>query len=244
MNRRGHPSSFAVLASLVVLNVGCTVAAEEKIVRDFFRSSRLRDSSALSTFALTFFDPKNDGQVQSFKLISVSEERRAQLPLRDYSKAVEDAKAAEDAFTKEKRVYQKENLKAIERVLQAERLQQPIGRQDRAVQTAWRKWRDDTAAHAKSIADARRKFQSVRALAELSLSKPSGPTPDVSKMEGELVEKDVTVQADVRGPDGQTSSKTLVVTLSHAVMHEGGAEPVKGRWIVKSVRPANGKPTT
>lgn len=243
MNRRRVPS-FVVLASLVTLAAGCTVAPEEKILRDFFRASRLRDNVALGTFATVSFDPRTDGQVQRFEVLSIGDERRSPLSVREYTEAVEAAQEAEKAFSKEKMAYQSANLKAIERVVKAESRKQPIGRQDAAVQTAWSKWREDAATHARAVSDARRRLNGIRGLVELSLSTPNGPTPDVSRMEGDLVEKDVTARADVRTPDGQSVEKTLVVTLVHAVMREGSGEPQTGRWIVRRVRAEGEPPTT
>ena len=235
MHRRSR-SSFVVLASIVALAAGCTAAPEEKILRDFFRASRLRDNSALGTFATTSFDPRTAGQVQSFEVLEIGSERRTPVPIREYSEAVDAARQAEQAFSKEKMAYQNANLRAIERVVLAERRQTSVGRQDAAVQTAWAKWRADAAQHAKAVSEARVKLRSIQGLAELSLSNPNGPTPDVAKMVGEVVEKDVTVRADVRTPDGQEAEQTIVVTLSRAVMREGNAEPSTGRWIVTHAR--------
>ena len=243
MNRRHHPS-LLVLASLVMLATGCTVAPEEKILRDFFRASRLRDTTGLGSFAIVSFDPRTDGQVQSFEVLNIGEERRSGLSIREYTEAVEAAQEAEKAFSKEKMAYQNANLKAIERVVRAESRKQPVTRQDTAVQSAWAKWREDAASHSRNVSEARRKLSGVRGFVELSLSTPNGPTPDVSRLEGDIVEKDITVRADVRDEQGETAEKTLVVTLARAVMREGSGEPQAGRWIVRLVRTAGEPPTT
>ena len=243
MCRRSR-SSFVVLASMVVLASGCTVAPEEKILRDFFRASRLRDNTALGTFATTSFDPRTAGQVQRFEIVEIGTERRTPVPIRQYSEAVDSARQAEQTFSKEKMAYQTANLRAIERVVEAERRQKPVARQDAAVQAAWAKWRADASQHAKAVSDARLKLRSLQGLVELSLSNPNGPTPDVAKLDGDVVEKDVTVRANVRTPDGQETEKTIAVTLSRAEMREGRAEMKTGRWIVTSARPAGSQPET
>jgi hypothetical protein len=240
----GRPrSSLVLLASLVVLG-GCTVATEEKIVKDFFRASRLRDNVALGTFATVRFDPSTDGQVQSFKTLEISAERSTPVSVRQHAEAVDAAKEAEQSFSKQKMAYQSANLKAIERVIKAEHQKSAVTRQDAAVQTAWTKWRADAMQHSKTVSDARQQLRAVQGPIQLSLSEPNGRLPDVSKLEGNLVEKDVTVQADVRLPDGRTESKTLVVTLARAVMREGSAEPKTGRWIVRRVRPRDAQSTS
>jgi hypothetical protein len=241
---RRRSTSFVVLASFLAFAAGCAVAPEEKILRDFFRSSRLRDNTALGTFATTTFDPRTAGQVQSFEIVEIGAERTVDLPLHEYVEAVAAAQRAEQAFSKEKMAYQKANLPAIERVVLAERRQQPVGRRDLPVQTAWNKWRADAAHHMKAVSDARLKLRSVRGVVELSLSNPNGPTPDIEKLDGHLLEKDVTVRAQVRTPTGQDVEKTLVVTLTRAVMREGEGEAKTGRWIVSGVRASDAPSTT
>jgi hypothetical protein len=235
--------SLVLLASLVALG-GCTVATEEKIVKDFFRASRLRDNVALGTFATVRFDPNTDGQVQRFETLEIAAERSTPVSVRQYAEALDAAQEAERSFSKQKMAYQNANLKAIERVIKAEHQQKSVTRQDAGVQTAWSKWRTDAAQHAKALSEARQKLRSVQGPIQLSLSEPNGRLPDVSRLEGNLVEKDVTVQADVRMPDGSTASKTLVVTLARAVMREGNGEPKTGRWIVRRVRPRDAQATS
>jgi hypothetical protein len=49
-----------------------------------------------------------------------------------------------------------------------------------------------------------------------------------------MVTKDVTINADVRAPSGETSQKQMVVTLQRAVMTIGGQERT-GRWIITKI---------
>jgi hypothetical protein len=227
----------ALIASLILatVTIACSVAPEEKIVRDFFRSSRLRDNAALGTFAMTAFDPQTDGQVQNLKVVSISPERSNPYPIKGFNQKFEEAKAAEEAFAREKLSYQRTNIDAIQRVVEAEARSRTVTRKDTGVQTEWSKWREDAAKHAKAVSDARVELSRVRGLAELSLSRPSGPTPDVTQFDGQLVEKDVTVDATVRTPDGQTAQKRMVVTIERCV---GKDASQTGRWIVTHVKPA------
>ena len=110
-------ASLGLLGSLMVAAgaVACgSVAAEEKIVRDFFRASRMRDDATLSTFATASFDARREGQVQNFKVVSIGEERSHPLPIRKYAEALEQARAAQEAFSKEKLEYQKANIETME----------------------------------------------------------------------------------------------------------------------------------
>jgi hypothetical protein len=240
-------ASLGLLGSLMVAAgaVACgSVAAEEKIVRDFFRASRMRDDATLSTFATASFDARRDGQVQNFKVVSIGEERSHPLPIRKYAEALEQARAAQEAFSKEKLQYQKANIETIERVEKAENRNEQIPRRDAAVQTAWTKWRDDAARHSKTVSDARVRLANLKGLVELSLSQPNGPTPDVTHLDGTLLEKDVTVNATIRTPDGQTIEKPLVVTLERAVMKDEKGQELTGRWIVTHVREPQAQKTS
>jgi hypothetical protein len=152
--------------------------------------------------------------------------------------AAEKVKAENDAFKKQKLEFQNENLKTIERVEKAENTKAPVAKADLAVQTAWSKFRDDMKVHNKAVSDASVALAGAKVLAELSLSIPNGPTPDVTSVTGDLVSKDVTVDAEVKTPEGQTVNKQLVVTLERAVVKKADGTTQNGRWIVSKVKDA------
>lgn len=240
MDRRVR-ASLAVLVSTVLVGViACTnISTDEKIVKDFFRASRLRDNATLGTFAVATFEPRTDGSVQRMKVISISEERKTKLDIKKYDTAFDEKKAAEVAFTKEKNFYQKENIETLQRIVEAEGRNKPIAKKDVAIQTAWSKFRDDAIKHSRSVSAARVQLANVKGLAELSLSIPNGPTPDVTHMNGETVAKDVAVEATVKPPQGENVTKTLVVTLERCVMKNEKGETQTGRWIVTKVQEPN-----
>jgi hypothetical protein len=237
MGRRVR-ACFTLLASAIVVVgvVGCSAVPEEKIVRDFFRASRLRDNAALGSFATTYFDPNRDGQVTTFKVLSVTPERTSPLPIKKFDDAFDEASSAQKAFAKEKYAYQQANLDAIERVEKLEANNSPVPKRDATVQATWSKWRDDEARHLKAVSDARVTLSRMKGVAELSLSQPNGPTPDVAHYVGDLVEKDFTIDANVRMPDGQAVQKTLVVTAARTIMKNEKGEMLTGRWIITNVK--------
>ena len=67
--------------------------------------------------------------------------------------------------------------------------------------------------------------------------------PDTTNLTGNVVDKDITVDAAVKLPDGQTVRKSLVVTASRAIMKDQKGETLTGRWIITRVREAQ-PPTT
>ena len=67
-------------------------------------------------------------------------------------------------------------------------------------------------------------------VAEASLTQPGQPALDPKAFEGETISKDVVVNAEVRSPDGQTSQKTLTITIARVA--GGGRE---GRPIITKI---------
>lgn len=239
---RPRSNSIAVFApallAVAVFVVGCSSSPEDPLVRQFFRASQLRDNGTLANFAAATFDPGKDGVVTSFDITNVTEERRQPLMLKDLAKAEETARAADEEFSQKKKAYQDANLDAIERVLKAEGAKGPIGGRDAAVQVAWRKWRDDAATSSKAVSEARSKLNAGRPIAELSIQNVQGlGSVDLTTVDGQLVSKDVTLDAQVRMPSGDTVQKQLVVTMQRTeITVPDKTEPVAGRWVITSIK--------
>jgi hypothetical protein len=237
---RSRACSLALLApTLAILAVaGCTGSAEQPILQKFFQASRLRDNLTLGNIATVSFDPREDGQVTSFTIIEVSADRTQELHLRALAKEQDEARAADDDFTKRKKAYFDANLEAIDRAIRAERANAKLKGKDLEIQQAWNKWREETSQIAKRVSDARAKLTAERGIAELSASDPQSPI-DATKYDGEIVQKDVTIDAQVRPPSGAATSKRLVITLQRARLKADGKE-ITGRWLVTRIRDAAG----
>ena len=237
---RLRSASTATLAvamfGLSAFAAACSSAPEEPILRQFFRASQLRDNATLANFAAASFDPRTDGVVSSFDITSVTEEVREPLKLRELREAVNKAQATSDEHAKAMKAYQDGNLRAIERVLKAESAAQDVPRADREVQTAWRQWRDESAANQKAVSEARVQLNMQLPVIQLS-AQNVGDTPiDVTAVDGEMVSKDVTLTANVRMPDGTTGEQQLVVTLQRGVFNlPASPEPVTGRWVITNI---------
>lgn len=245
MGRRVR-ASLALIVSAIMLAaaVACSVIPEEKIVKDFFRASRLRDNAALGSFATTVFDPNRDGQVTELDVLNVSTEHSSPLPLKQYDTAFDEATASQKAFAREKYEFQQANLDAIQRIEKLEASHAPVPKKDATVQASWSEWRDREANHLKAVSDARVTLGRMKGVAELSLSVPRGPIPDVAHYEGDLIEKDITVDAKVRMPDGQVVNKNLVVTAARTVMKNEKGETLNGRWIITRVKESQAPKTS
>ena len=214
----------------------CSGGPEQAIITQFFNASRLRDNTSLDNFATVIFDPRTSGTVTSFSVASVGAEQRKPLPLKALAKAQDDVKAEDDAFSRRKDEYQNANLDAIQRIIRAERGDGKVTGKDSEVQATWTKFREETAAVSKKMADARRSLRSETQLVDISVNAGGRTAIDVAKFDGEMVSKEVTIAAPVRQPDGASVDKTLVVTLQRAILK--GEKEIEGRWIVTGVRDA------
>ncbi len=222
------------LLTLVFL-AGCGGGAEQSIVQQFFQASRLRDNITLGNIATVAFDPREQGQVQTFSVVSVSPEQTTPLHIKELAAAQKAVLDEDAAYTKKRKEYQDANLDAIDRVITAGHTNAKLKGKDADVQATWSRILEEGAAIEKRKSEAREKLNAERPIAELSVANTQNPV-DVSALDGVMVSKDVTVSANVRTPAGQTVKKTLVVTLQRAVMKDAKGQDVAGKWLVTKVQ--------
>jgi len=235
-----------IVAGFALFVVACgSSAPEQQVINNFFRASRVRDNTTLANLAAVSFDPRTEGTVQDFEIVTIGGEQRRPLQIKQLVQEEEKARQDDADFAKKKRQYQDANLEAIERVVKAERSRAPVPKKDAEVQATWSKWREEQAQYQKRLSDARAKLANERALAVTSLTAPGRADVDVSDKDVELVTKQVTVNAQVRDPSGTTTPKTLVFTLQKAVAKGGADGDQEGRWIITGIRPQGaGSPAT
>ncbi len=224
-----------ILLSMVIATLGCGGSSEEQLVRRFFTASRMRDNTTLANIAIVSFDPQRDGQVESMRFVSETEERTEPLELKSRAEAYRAAQAEEEAFTNRKREYQDANAEAIQRVLKAEQAQKKLTGKDAQVQAEWTKWREETQAHAKKVSEARARMNENRDVVEVSMQNPQNPL-DVTLYDGVLATKEMTVAARVRTPEGQTVEKNLIVTLQQARLKGEAGEDLIGTWVISGIK--------
>ena len=79
---------MAVAIALCVCSAaGCSSPQEEAVLSQFFAAARLRDSTALASFATVRFEPRIDGIVTEFEVIHATPEHWKALPRRGSSNA-------------------------------------------------------------------------------------------------------------------------------------------------------------
>jgi hypothetical protein len=156
----------AIAISIATLGaVACSSPPEEAVLGQFFAAARLRDNTALASFATVTFEPHIAGIVTEFDITDVTAETRTAFTLQAVSEARDDAKT--DGL-----------------------------------------------------------------LVRLSMN--IRPDVDLTKYNGQIGSKDLTIEAPVRLPDGGSVRRTLIVTMRRAVLKAD--REVVGRWIITSIR--------
>jgi hypothetical protein len=240
---RPSSSSIALLVLLLpmlVVSGACSGSDEQQLLTKYFQASRMRDNTTLGNIATVAFSPTEDGIVQSFDVVRSDPEKRRPLRMKELAAVEAEARKAEEAFNKQKKEYQDANIDAIDRVLKAEREGKKLRGKDLEVQTAWTKWRDDTAGSVKKVGDARKALASERSLAELSVFNSRNPV-NVTLYDGDLVTRDLVIRAKVKKGDAAPVDQDLHVRVERVELRNGPADrpQLDGRWIITHVSPAD-----
>jgi hypothetical protein len=211
----------------IVIAISCSRPPEQQFLTQFFRAARGRDNTTVGRMSAVEIDPRTQGSINNFDIVSISEERREKLTFKPLFEAEAKAREAEKEFLKTKIEYQNANIKQIEEVLKLE--QQPDAKFSPALQKVkaeWDKWRAEIGAHAKASNSASLAIKQATGLAEASLTQPGQPALDPKTFEGETITKDVVVDAEVRTPDGQTQNKQLTITIARVAGSGREGRPV------------------
>ena len=220
-----------LLVPSTLLVIGCSRPPEQQFLTQFFRAAKARDNTTVGRMSAVTIDPRDQGSVEDFSIENISEESRTPLSFKPLFEAEQKAKDEENAFLKTKIEYQTANIKAIEEVLKIEAMPEPkFNPAQQKTKAEWDKWREGIAAHARTTAAATAAIKRATGVAEASLTQPGQPALDPKTFEGETIKKDVTLKASVRTPDGQTSEKTLVVSIERVA--GGGRE---GRPLITRI---------
>jgi hypothetical protein len=219
---------------------GCSGAAEQPILNQLFTASRLHDTTTLNGFSMVELDPQRQGSVISFSIVSVTpESSRRRLALQSLAKALDDAKAEDAAFNKRHEEYALQHSETVAKIVKAGRDTKLKG-SDAEIQAAWFKMVDEGRDISRKVSELKRAIAKESAVAERSVADPRNPI-DVTRLDGEIASKEVTVDANVRLPSGGAAKKRFLVTMQRAFV-KGPKGDITGRWIVTSVKDASTAP--
>ena len=226
-----------VLIGLAFAAAGCGGSEHDLMIKKFFMASGAGDTVTLGNIATVSFDPTRDGRAQNVSFVSETPEQTRVLKIKELDKAFKDAQAEASATSKAMREYQDKNAEAVNRVLKAEQAGGRVTGRDAEVQKAWSEWRDKSGVVEKKLSEARVALQAERRVADLSV-----PDKDAATYDATEATKEVTVTADVRVAGGESTKKTLVLTLQRVVLNEGGGKPpIEGKWMITGLKEAAAK---
>ena len=225
------------LAPLTMLAAACSSRPpEHQFLSQFFRAARTRDNETLAMISAVKLDPREQGEVSSFDITNVSEERRTPLDFKSLIGARQKAIDDEADLRKRRLEFESKNRPALEEIAKMER--DPAAKfnpQQQQLKAEWDKWKSDALSMTKATATAKASMSSSTGPAEASLTQPGQPPFNPEKFTGELVSKDVTLDAQVKTPDGQTSQKTLIVTIQRVEGTQDGAQR-NGKPIITRIQ--------
>jgi hypothetical protein len=227
-----------VIAPLGILAAACSSnPPEQQLLSQFFRASRTRDNETLARMSAVEFDPREQGEVTDFEITTVSDERRRPLDFKSLMAAQQKAADDEADFRRRRVEFESANRPALEAIAKMER--DPAAKFSPAqvkLKAEWDKWRQDAQAMNKAASAARAALNNASGPAEASLAQPGQAAFAADKFEGQLVEKDVTINAAVR-KGGETTNKTMVITIQRVEGTLGGQQRT-GRQIIARIQGA------
>ena len=231
--------ALALTIAPVVLLVACSSAPpEQQLLTQFFRAARTRDNETLARMSAVEFRPSEQGEVTSFEITNVGEERRTPLDYKALIGAQQKATAELEEFRTRRREFEAANRPALEAIAKLER--DPAAKYNptqQKLKAEWDKWRADARSMEKSLASAKAAFANAVGPAEASLAQPGQPPFSAEKFEGgQLVSKDVTLNAQVR-KGSETAPKTLIVTIQRVEGTLNGTQRT-GRPIITRIQGA------
>lgn len=227
-----------VIAPLGVLAAACSSSPpEQQLLNQFFRASRTRDNETLARMSAVEFDPREQGEVTGFDITNVGEERRTPLDFKALMSAQQKAVEEEADYRRRRVEFESANRSALEAIAKMER--DPAAKMNatqQALKAEWDKWRQGALAINKATSSAKAALNNASGPAEASLAQPGQAAFAPDKFQGDLVSKDVTVNAEVR-KGGQTTNKTLTITIQRVEGTLAGQQRT-GRPIIARIQGA------
>jgi hypothetical protein len=224
-----------VIAPLGLLLAACSSPPEQQLLNQFFRASRSRDNETLARMSAVELDPREQGEVTDFEITNVSEERRSPLDFKALLSAQQKAIDEEADYRKRRVEFESANRPALEAIAKMEREPAPkFSTTQQTLKAEWDKWRQGALAINKATSAAKAALSGASGPAEASLAQPGQAAFAADKFQGELVSKDVTVNAELR-KDGQTTNKTLVITIQRVEGTQDGQRRT-GRPIIARIQ--------
>ena len=213
----------AIVLAATLAAAACS-PPEKRIVDQYFSAINQEDTQTLSSFAAVRFDKK----VQSWKVVSVSEEIKEPAALPDLYSTAQAAEQAVADNKKKAQAYSLDHYNDIQKVLEARKKNAAIPAGLQATATTWDTFNQKDRELKKEAAESRDAFEHEKRYVAFSVGQVDG----IETSPGEMQTKQVDLQLTV---EGQT--RDYVMTLRRYNLTAETVQRIISRWVVFKLEP-------
>jgi hypothetical protein len=224
---RERATALAVALGLVVVGLACSGGAEKNVVNQYFRALAADDTNTLTSFAAVAFDK----EVDSYKIVSISEETRSPAILPDLVAKQQELETALAENMKEARAWGNdlEIYPKLDRVRELQKEEKNIPSSLQPIADTWNEYNAKDRELKAQVADAKKAVEVERRNTQLSVGQVDG----VDSLTGEVVSKNVGLELTI---DGQ--AQPYVMTLrKYELEAPDSATRMISRYVVQSLEP-------
>jgi len=215
---------FTAMAAMAAVTIACG-NAETTVIDSFFRATQANDTGTVSSFSIVPFE----GQVKSWKVISVGEERRSPAPLPALGKALQEADDAVAQNKKEASAYFNAHPLEVDKVKPLVEAGQPVPRNLQSYADDWTKFNDADQELKAKAAEAKAAYDREKRLVAMSV----GQAGSADTLLGDLVLSDAVVEVE---SDGDVKQYKIELR-KYDVSPGGQGTSVQSRWLIQAITP-------
>ena len=221
-----------LISPLTLQLVACGGGSERALLRTFFTALQTNDNTTIASMSAVGFE----GTVESYEIVSTSEDTTHPFRLAELEDAAEQAKAARDEHWEEFGFFQEDNfddLEVIRERVEEDREYRFSGRRGE-LQTEWDRWREERSGHETALREAEAAVEKERTQASMSVM---GNTT-LAGFSGEVATREVIVNVTTT----EEGEKPYRFTLSKYNLTAGQSSP-PSRWIITGIEATAGGTT-
>lgn len=221
MTNRGTAGSLVL--ALAALSVACG-GSEKAIVDRYFGALNSGDNQTLSSFAAV----RPEEPVESWEIVSVSEETREPAPLPELHARVEELQAQLDENKDAANTYALDRLDEVDQVRELLQEEKDIPRRLEEVAEKWQAYNEKDRELKKAVGEARHQMEQEIGIVKLSV----GDVDGLETRTGELLKKEIQLNLRIDGLE-----KPYTMELRRYAIESEGPRPMS-RWVVYSLEPS------
>lgn len=226
-------------STLGIVMLGLALAAcgsqEGQVINSFFIATKSNDNASLTGMARVGFPKEEGGQVTTWKVTQVGDERREPFKLQELAQNVKETKQARDKKNEEFIAFRDENIDATVTIEDGMKKDANATFKGKLadVHAAWLKHRDERREAESQFNEAERRFDEELALVGMSLMGASDKET-LQSSAGDVLIKEVGVSVTLT--DGK--EKPYVFTLlRYALTTPSTSRIAQSRWIITEIKP-------